>query len=352
MLKRAAAVIMSVGIICCMAGCNNNEAVAEEIRLPIYGAEEITYEIATAQYMDISETKSMGAEIGYPFADNLYYPANAQVVSFSVVKGKNVEEGQILAELDSGDLDYEISNQQTIVNTAYTASLSGGESARLQYEIEQYTLDMMLAEKEKYIIRAPYDGKVVSIERVTAGDQVEAGSVCCSIAPADGVQVFIDGRDAAKFRYGQSVVVKIDGTEYPAKVVMAPDVAPATADNRATNRAIFQLDNNAIESLITDNPAALAAGWATVYQTTEKKNVLAVPDSAVKTTGSTSSVTLLDGDERYRFNVTIGTSLGGFTEIIDGIAEGDTVIADGSGTFVSSENKKDDENDRGGWKDK
>lgn len=351
MLKKAAAAVVSLVMMCGMlAGCNGSEAVTEEIKLPIYGAAEITYEVATAQYMDISETESMGAEIGYPFADNLYYPAAAQVVSFSVVKGKKVEEGQVLAELDSGNLDYEISNQQTIVNTAYSASLSGGETARLQYEIEQYTLDMLLAEKEKYVIRAPYDGIVVSINRVTAGDRVEAGDVCCSVAPSDGVQVYIDGRDAAKFRYGQSVIVKIDGEEYPAEVVMAPDIAPDTASNNAPYRAVFKLEGDAMEKLIAENPAALAAGWATVYQTTEKKNVLAVPDSAVKTTGSASSVTLLDGEERYRFNVSIGMSLGGYTEIIDGIAEGDVVIADGSGTFVTSTNNDNGNSDwNGEW---
>ena len=348
MFKRAAAAVLSLGMMCCfVSGCSRGEVTEEEIKLPIYGAAEITYEVATAQYMDISETISVGATIGYPFADILYYPGDAQVVSFSAIKGKSVEAGQVLAELDSGSLDYDISNQQTIVNTAYAVA-GTSEAARLQYEIEQYTLDMLLAQKEQYIIRAPYDGIVVDISRVRAGDQVEAGEVCCSVAPADGVQVYIDGGDAGRFRYGQSVVVKIDGVEYPAKVVMAPDIAPSTADNAADRRAVFMLDNDVMAKLIVENPTALAAGWATVYHTTEKKNVLAVPDAAVKTSGSTSSVTLLDGEERYRFNVTIGMSLGGFTEIIDGIAEGDVVIADGSGTFVSSTDNN-DRDDRGDW---
>ena len=65
--------------------------------------------------------------------------------------------------------------------------------------------------------------------------------------------------------------------------------------------------------------------------------------NVLKPSGMTSSVTLLDGEERYRFSVTIGMSLGGYTEIIDGIAEGDMVIADGSGTFVSASNDKSDD---------
>ncbi len=349
MIKKAAAALLSLGLIVSMVGCGSAEIPTEEIKLPIYGGDEISYEIATAEYMDLSETKSYGATIGYPFADTLLYPAAAQVVSFDIIKGRKIEEGQVLAELDSGDLDYEISNQQTIVDTAYAQS-AYSETARLEYEIQKYTLDMLLARKERYTIRAPYDGIIVSVSRARAGDEVEEGAVCCSVAPTNGVQVYIDGGDAEKFHFGESATVKIDGTEYPAKVVMAPDVAPATADNKAAARAVFQLDNDKMSQLIEENPTALAAGWATVFKTTEKKNVLAVPDAAVKTTGSTSSVTLLDGEERYRFSVSIGVSLGGYTEIRNGIAQGDVVISDGSGTFVTNTDEKKD-SDHGEWKE-
>lgn len=334
---------------CVCTGCKDSGNVSEEIKLPIYGGAEITYEVATVQYMDISETDSMGAVIGYPYADALSYPAEAQLTAFNAVKGRSITEGEILAELDSSALDYEINNQRTIVDTAYTASLSGGESARLQYEIEKYTLDMLIAEKERYTIRAPYDGIITYINRGTPGDQVAAGDVCCMVSPKDSVQIYIDGSDANKFRFGQDVIVKIDGVAYPATVVMAPDIAPSTADGSAARRAVFALEEGVMDTLIEENEMAIAAGWATVCLTTEKKNVLAVPDAAVKTVGSTSSVTLLDGEERYRFSVTIGESLGGYTEILTGISEGDVVIADGSGTFVSANNDAAEEEAHGDW---
>ncbi len=349
MIKRAAALALSlVMITCTVTGCKGGTDASTEIKLPIYGGESISYEVATARYMDITETESMGATIGYPYADYLHYPADAQVVTYSAVKGRSITEGEVLAVLDSSDLDYEINNQQTIVNTAYENSLSGGQSAKLQYEIEKYTLDMLVAEKERYTIKAPYDGIITYVNRASAGDEVEGGDVCCMVSPSDNVQVYIDGGDANRFRFGQDVVVKIDGDEYPASVVMAPDVAPSTADGNAARRAVFLLKDNAMDTLITENAMAIAAGWATVYLTTEKKNVLAVPDSAVKTVGSTSSVTLLSGEERFRLNVSIGQSLGGYTEILNGISEGDVVIADGSGTFVSS-NSNEEQSDFGGW---
>ncbi len=336
MIKKAVALLLSLGMVVCAAtGCSSDSAAEEEIKLPIYGAEEISYEVAVAQYMDITQVESMGATIGYPYADNLYYPADAQVISYNAVKGRDVLEGDILAELDSADLDYEISNQQTIVNTAYAASLSGGQSAVLQYQIEQNKLDMMLEEKESYIIRAPYDGVITSINRSAAGDRITGGDVCCSVAPADKIEIYIDGSDAEKFRFGQDVVVKIDGVRYDATVAMAPDVAPATASGSAARRAVFKLEDGVLDTIREENPLAITAGWATVYLTTEKKNVLAVPDAAVKSTGTSTSVTIVDGEERYRLPVTVGASYGGYTEIRDGIAMGDIVMADGSGLFTT-----------------
>lgn len=336
MIRRAAALLMALSVITCAAtGCSGNNAAEEEIKLPIYGAQEISYEVAVAQYMDIVQVESMGATVGYPYADNLYYPADAQVITYSAVKGRAVAEGEVLAELDSADLDYEISNQQTIVNTAYAASLSGGQSAILQYQLEQSRLNMMLEEKESYIIRAPYDGVITGINRASAGAQITGGDVCCSIAPEDKIEIYIDGGDASKFHFGQSVKVKLDGIEYDATVVMAPDVAPATASGSAAKRAVFKLGDGVIEKIIEENPLAVKAGWATVYLTTEKKNVLAVPDAAVRSTGTSTSVTIVDGEERYRLPVTVGVSYGGFTEIRDGIAMGDVVMADGSGLFTT-----------------
>lgn len=335
MVKKIAALLLLLGVVFCAAGCKGGGSVDEEIKLPIYGAEEISYEVAIAQYMDISQTEGIGAVIGYPYAQYLYYPANAQVISYEAVNNRSLKQGDVIAELDSSALDYEINNQQTIVNTAYTASLSGGESERLQYQIEQSRLEMLLAEKEGYTIRAPYDCVITSSNRAAAGSTVAQGDVCCSVAKPEEISIYVEGGDAAKFRFGQAVKVKIDGKEYDAVVAMAPDCAPATADGSAASRAAFVLDDGVIEAIREENPVALTAGWATVYFTEKKDNVLAVPNSAVSSSGSGNTVTIVDGVERYRLPVTVGVSYGGYTEIRDGIAEGDIVLAEGSGLYTA-----------------
>lgn len=335
----AAAAALSLAL----TGCARSTA-EEEIKLPIYGGAEISYEVAEAKYMDITETNAIAATVGYPYATNLTFPAEAQVISTSVVNNGYVSAGDVLVELDSSALDYQINNQQTIVNAAYTSSLSGGTSAQLQYQIEQITLDILMKEKEAYTIRAPFDGIVTSLQRVTEGTSVSEGQFCCSVSPLDMAAVYVDGGDAAKFNFGEKVQVKIDGKTYDATVVEAPDMAPDTA---GTQRAVFDLGEGVLEGIYAENPLAISAGWATVYVTETRENVLAVPDAAINSRGTSNYVTVVDGEERYKLDVTIGKQLGGYTEILNGISEGDVVMAAGSGVFTSSD--KDNNDDGGEW---
>jgi len=318
-----------------LTGCSSGQDTSGEIQLPIYGASEVKYEIATAEYMDLSETTSTGVTIGYPYATYLTYPADALVMSFDALKGKTVTEGEVLAVLDSSDLDYDISNQQTIVDSAYEASLSGSQAAALQYQIEQSKLDMLLEEKESYTITAPFDGIITQTNAAVEGDEVTEGELCCAVSETSKTTIYLDGSGASQFKYGQSVQVKVDSETFDAVVAEAPDVAPATAYGSSAERVVFDIGSENMEYLLENNAMAISSGWATVYVTTERKNVLAVPDSAVKSSGTESYVTIVDGTERYRLKVTVGVSLGGYTEIINGISEGDIVLAEGSGIYSS-----------------
>lgn len=331
-MKKIAAALAAFALL--MTGCSRNNT-AGEIQLPIYGAEEVRYEVAQAKYMDLSDTESFGVTIGYPYAVYLTYPGDAVVRSYNATTGREVKEGEVLAELDSSDLDYDISNQQTIVNAAYESSLGGGQEAQLQYQIEQKKLDMMLAEKDKYTIKAPFDGIVCTAYAVGEGDDVGEGQLCCAVSEVSKTAIYLD--KSSDLRFGEKLQLRIDTTMYDATVVEAPDVAPATAFGDSAKRVVFDLGDDVMQEVLQDQKTAVMSGWATAFRTTERKNVLAVPDSAVKTSGYDSYVTLVENGERYKLKVTTGVSLGGYTEILNGISEGDVVLASGTGVYTGSD---------------
>lgn len=330
-MKKLAAALAAMVFL--LTGCSKS-SVSDEIQLPIYGADEITYEVATAKYMDLSETESIGVSIGYPYAVYLTYPATATVTSYTALKGHTVTEGEVLAVLDSSDLDYDINNQQTIVDAAYESSLTGGEAEQLQYEIELKKLEMLQAEKDEYTIKAPFDGIICTAYAVTEGDEVESGEVCCAVSEVSKTTIYLD--NSTDFRFGQTLQIRVESTMYDATVVEASDVAPATAYGASASRVIFDLGEDVMAKIVEEEKTAVSSGWATAFITTERKNVLAVPDSAVKTSGTESTVTVVENGERYKLKVTIGVSLGGYTEILNGISEGDVVLASGTGEYVSA----------------
>ena len=270
--------------------------------------------------------------IGYPYAVYLTYPGDALVMSYNALKGREVTAGEVLAVLDSSGLDYDISNQQTIVNAAYEASLAGGRAEQLQYQIEQKKLDMMLAEKEKYTITAPFDGIICQAYAIGEGAEAKGGDVCCAISEVSKTEIYVDGGD---YRFGQKLQIRIDDDMYDATVVEAPDVAPATAYGQSARRVVFDLGEDVMAQVLEEQQMAVSSGWATAFVTTERKNVLAVPDSAIKTSGTESYVTLVENGERYKLKVTTGVSLGGYTEILNGISAGDVVLAPGSGEYTT-----------------
>ena len=319
-----------------LTACSHGKDASQEIRPPVYGADEIKFEVATAQYMDLTETKAFGATVGYPYSVYVTYPADALVMSFDAVNGRIVTQGEVIAELDSSALDYDINNQKTLVNAA--------QGSQLDYAIEQSRLEMLLAEKDAYTLRAPFDGIITYVKRLTEGTDAKAGDVCFALSEEDRAMVYIDGSDASHFRFGQKVRVKLDDTTYDATVVQAPDSSPS---DQTAERAIFALEDGVMAKIAEENPIAISAGWGTVYLTTEKKHVLAVPDSAVKRSSNKAYVTIVDGEERFKLNVTAGESIGGYTEIINGISEGDIVMAQGSGV-LSSDAGNDKEEDRNG----
>mgnify|MGYP000000789295 FL=1 len=328
-MKKIAAALAATALL--LTGCAR-KATTDEIQLPIYGADEVQYEVAAAKYMDLSETESSGVSIGYPYAVYLTYPGDALVMSYNALKGREVTAGEVLAVLDSSGLDYDISNQQTIVNAAYEASLAGGRAEQLQYQIEQKKLDMMLAEKEKYTITAPFDGIICQAYAIGEGAEAKGGDVCCAVSEVSKTEIYIDGGD---YRFGQKLQIRIDDDMYDATVVEAPDVAPATAYGQSAQRVVFDLGEDVMAQVLEEQQMAVSSGWATAFVTTERKNVLAVPDSAIKTSGTESYVTLVENGERYKLKVTTGVSLGGYTEILNGISAGDVVLAPGSGEYTT-----------------
>lgn len=342
--KKAAvcAILLSMSVF--FTSCSS-ASIGEQIKIPIY-EDDSSLKTANAEYKDLTSSKSVGASIGYVFANNLQTQKSANLVSIEVGKYTEVKEGDIIASFDTSEMDYELLEQQIKAQSAYDAwQADGSERLRLEYEQEKAKLAAVQYEINSYNIIAPFDGIITDVASIEVGTEVGSGTYICSIAQKNDIFIHLSD-DVSLFKIGTGVKVKLTGSEYDAAVVSVPTSESSDSGEQrwgqnagggqkgnsvsCDSEVIIGFTPETLEAMLAETPNAVDAGWATVtVATAEKHNVLAVPEDAVKLYGGVVYVNQLSDDgQRLQTPVETGATINGFTIILSGLSEGDTVILD------------------------
>lgn len=217
------------------------------------------------------------------------------------------------------------------------------QSAKGQVNQTEAALSQAELDLKHTRIVAPVDGTVIS-RQVDAGQTVAASLQAPTVFQIAQdltkmqVDTNVDEADIGKVRVGQRAFFTVDayaGTNFPATVTQIRE-APINTQNVITYDVVLGVDNTDLKLFpgMTANVRIL---------TSSSKNVLEVPSAALRfqlpgdpasggagrTTGKTQSSRLFvlgpDGRPTSRKVVT-GLSNGTFTEVKDGVQEGDRVV--------------------------
>jgi Cu(I)/Ag(I) efflux system membrane fusion protein len=243
----------------------------------------------------------------------------------NVTTGDRVTKGQILVRLYSPDIAAAGALFLSDLNSGGRDSAIGGARQRLENlgvppeaiaEIER-TRKVPLS----IAWRAPRDGVVLE-RNVVEGMKVAPGDVLFRLADISTVWVLADVPefDLAAVRIGAPVTIRIrslPGRTFEGRVsLIYPQVNEAT---RATRVRIEIANPSGV--LLPNMYAEVEIG------TGNAAPVVAVPDSAVIDTGTRQVVIIDRGEGRFEpRDVKVGLRGEGFTEIREGIAEGDRVV--------------------------
>jgi Cu(I)/Ag(I) efflux system membrane fusion protein len=240
-----------------------------------------------------------------------------------------VTAGQPLAELlapawSSAVAEYRALQQ---AHSADARALRAAARQRLQV-LGMTPADIRSAERNggrsSITLHAPQAGVVTALE-VREGQQVKAGQTLMTLNGLSTVWVeaALPQAAAGAVRPGTPVAVRVDalpGRSFRGTVEMLlPDIDDATRTQRAR--------------IVLDNPdGALSPGMFVTVQLdpVRGKAVPVVPDDALIATGTRTRVIVAEGNGRFRaVPVRAGRSAGGYTEILHGLAGGETVVVSG-----------------------
>ncbi len=302
---------------------------------------------AIASKMDLSRTGVYNASV-VPAFEELSFDVDGYIYGIYVSPGTEVEEGEVLASLVSKDYD-ELKNLRTEIKELETSNEE--RFKKLDAEIElaklagEYTAEKeLLAKHEKERAELKLE---IRKERLQQLEDEDIGFRYI-LAPADTTAIAaLNARKGTFVRAGSSVValetdgeVMITCSYFNENMIRGFYDYYALIDGERVDLEYIPYTRKELKDLATNgiSPASkfrlkegsginLKAGdCVTVITVSDyKEGVLAIPSNAVYSDSNGQFVYVVENDQRIRKNVVTGVSDATYTEIIEGIQEGEMV---------------------------
>jgi HlyD family secretion protein len=240
-------------------------------------------------------------------------------------------------KLDKAQKDFEriksLYDKGLVAETDYENSRLQLESLKSQYQSTYYSLKDAEYQLSKTVITSPITGKVVSLNKevgeiVVMGTVNNPATVIMTIAELSKMKVnaYVDESEIVKVREGQPVNINV--TAYPDKnfkgIVRAISAAPyqGTTTSSATGGVQYS-----VEIAIVDTGILYPGMTATCEIITNRRDsVLKVPVQALgKEKTGEDYLFVIRGGKVYKTPVKIGIIASNEAEIVEGLAEGDTI---------------------------
>jgi len=275
--------------------------------------------------------------------------------------GSKVQAGEVLAEIDTPDLDQQLLQARADLNVAEAnaklaqisaerwQSLAGTDAVAkqdvdtrtftwnaniAQVKAAQANVDRLIAEEGFKRLVAPFDG-IVTARETDIGALINVGA-------AGGAELFVvseTGKLRVYVNVPQNYVPSVPpGTEATIGVPEHPDKTYG-GTVEASAQAVIPSSGTTLMQLIVDNSAGelMPGDYASVHlQIAAAAHVLSVPSSALIFDAKGLSIATVDSSNRVLLKpVTIGRDLGAVIELASGLLPNDRVIQnppDGIGT--------------------
>jgi RND family efflux transporter MFP subunit len=266
--------------------------------------------------------------------------------------GSRVKTGDVLAVIDTPDLDQQLMQARAALSVAQAnaklaqitaerwQSLAGTDAVAKQ-DVDQRTftwnanvaqvkaaqanVDQLVAEESFKRLTAPFDG-IVTARETDIGALINVGA-------AGGAELFVVS-ETSKLRVYVSVPQNYvpsvpSGTK---AVIQVPDHPGKTYDGtvEASAQAVTPTTGTTLMQIIVDNAAGelLPGGYASIHlQIAGVPNVLSVPSSALIFDAKGLSIATVGADDRVLLKpVSLQRDLGAVVELASGLAPNDQVI--------------------------
>ena len=267
--------------------------------------------------------------------------------------GDYVEAGSVIAELDDAELrarlaqaraslekatvDYEqarrvyerqrqLFENKHISEQEFDVAQSSYAAAKAQLRQAEANLELSGIQLSYATIRSPISGVIASVS-TQEGEAVAAGLAAPTFVNIIDlhrleVHTYVDETDIGKIDVGQRASFTVDtypGIDFPGNVtaIYPKAVIQDNVVNYIVTVEILDFKDRILRPEMTANVTITLE---------ERRDVLAVPTTAIHRDRGERYVIMLEGDKHVRRTVSVGWRDGAYTEILEGLNDGDLVL--------------------------
>jgi membrane fusion protein (multidrug efflux system) len=259
------------------------------------------------------------------------------LLSVNAEEGTYVREGQTLARIDARELEAQVRSATAALELAESSAKRSDELWRqrivtaLEYERDraalasaQATLEQLKTRLEYATIRSPING-VVTEKRLEAGDIVSPQTRLFSIADNSMLvsRVMVSELDVPLLQQGAVVDVTVDALGGARVAGRIRRVFPSADSVTRLVPVEVALSGRALNQL--------RPGYTirSTFRLGSRSDALLIPTRAVMGPAGARTVVIVRQDKSERRIVRVGPDIDGTTEVLEGLAAGDTVIVAG-----------------------
>jgi len=270
---------------------------------------------------------------------------NAQLsgvlLKLNAEEGHRVRQGDVLAEIDARELEAQSRSAEASLKFAQSTverseqlfkqqilTAAELERDRASYESAKATSEQLKTRLGYARVVAPISG-IITDKRIEAGDVVSNSTRLFTVADVS------------------TLVTRVQVSELEVSTLRAGDVVPLTVDALGSQkvaghiRRIFPSADSAtrlvpVEVALSGRQLdGLRPGYTVraTFALDKRDDALLVPSRAVSGPAGARAVYIVRGGQIERKAVRVGSDMAGLSEIIEGVAEGDSVIVSGTSTL-------------------
>ncbi len=296
----------------------------------------VTYEVTKG---DISEVVRSLGRVAAVNEAQLYFPRTERIKKIYVAPGDEIQPGQVLAELETGDLRYRLEKAkltlaQEELRWKRTQSLAGIEINRVDSQIAAIELDKarlevehLSQELEASLLKAPFAGVVVSVDR-RERELVEGYETVMKVADPNELEIQVElsySTDRNKLVRGQLVRVNTERDTWVEGHIYQITTGD---DDPSSSRSNYSAQAPVIKIRLNDPsiPLEFDSLLRVVIVIREEQDAVLVPNAAIRSYMGRKYVRVLDGDVRKEVDIVTGIEGETESQVIKGLEEGQIVV--------------------------